>query len=397
MQLECEKATAIELMVLTDSVTRAAGGMFFSIREPRLKLIDLGVNPNVFGILDEEHREDLSEWDPLPVSVHPHLGPRRFGYSPLLKRAVLSTDCDLVHLHGIWTYPSIVAQKWSQKFSRPLVVSPHGMLDSWALTHRGWKKKIALSLFQRKVLESVTCWHALNLSEAEAIRNLGFRQPIAIIPNGVTVDISGNAANTLSSPQADQRRILLYLGRLHKKKGILELIQAWSILRQRNPIVALNWKMQIAGWCEGGFENLLKDAIRGHGLESDVTLVGPVFGGDKDAALRNASAFVLPSFSEGLPMSVLEAWSYELPVFMTHECNLPESFLNGGAIEITTNPSQMASTLANNLMNQSVLTDVGRVGKILTQEKYSWDSISDQYRTLYLWLLDEGPKPAFVS
>jgi glycosyltransferase involved in cell wall biosynthesis len=395
--LMSEKAKQIKIGVITNSVTRAAGGMFFSIREPRLKLLERNVVPHIFSILEKESLEDLSLWHPLSVNVFPHLGSRRFGYSPQLKRAVLSTELDVLHLHGIWNYTSLVALKWKQKFQRPFVVSPHGMLDSWALAHSGWKKKIALSLFQREVLESATCWHALNLSEAEAIRSLGFQQPIAIIPNGVSEHAAINAANAQSSPQVDQRRILLYLGRLHKKKGILELIEAWSILRQTHPNVAANWKIQIAGWSEGGYEHALKDAIRGHRLESDVTLVGPVFERDKDAALRNASAFVLPSFSEGLPMSVLEAWSYELPVFMTHECNLPESFINGGAIEITTNPSQMASTLANNLTNEIFLKDVGRIGKITTQEKYSWDVISFDYRALYLWIIGAGPKPAFLS
>lgn len=397
LQSISEEEKKIRLGVLTNSVTTAAGGMFFSIREPRLKLIERNIIPSIFGILEKENLNDLIAWNPLKVEVFPHLGPQRFGYSPQLKRAVFSTDLDLMHLHGLWNFTSLVALKWKKRFARPLVVSPHGMLDPWALAHSGWKKKIALSLFQREVLQSAMCLHALNLMEAEAIRSLGFGVPIAIIPNGAPEFIGSNAANALSSPQADRRRILLYLGRLHKKKGIRELIEAWAILKKTHPMVAANWAIQIAGWSEGGYEHVLKDAIQQHRLENEVKLVGPVFGSSKDAVLRNASAFVLPSFSEGLPMSILEAWSYELPVFMTHECNLPESFLNGAAIEITTNPSQMASALANNLMKEDLLKNAGRIGKIITQERYSWDSVSDQYRALYLWLLDQAPKPAFVS
>jgi poly(glycerol-phosphate) alpha-glucosyltransferase len=121
-----------------------------------------------------------------------------------------------------------------------------------------------------------------------------------------------------------------------------------------------------------------------------------VYGEAKDAAFRYASAFVLPSFSEGLPMSVLEAWSYGLPVFMTEACGLSEGFTSGAAIEITTDPETMADRFIPLLSDEASLSVIGQRGKNLVAQHFTWERAATAMREVYDWLAGSGPRPAFV-
>ena len=142
---------------------------------------------------------------------------------------------------------------------------------------------------------------------------------------------------------------MLFLGRIHPKKGVAELIRAWALLRRSDPSLALGWRLIVAGWDDGGHLPGLRTLVAELGLVDHVLFIGSVFGADKEAWFRSAKAFILPSYSEGLPMAVLEAWSYELPVFMTGACNLPEGFEEGAAIEVSTDPNQLANALGVDL------------------------------------------------
>jgi poly(glycerol-phosphate) alpha-glucosyltransferase len=272
------------------------------------------------------------------------------------------------------------------------------MLDPWALKHSRLKKAVALRLFERSNLAASSVMHALNLDEARHIRALGLRNPIAIIPNGVTIPSLPRAGREM----AESKKTLLFLGRIHPKKGLRELLAAWEVALQLSSTLRNTWQLQIAGWDDGNhLQDLISD-VRKRALEETVLFSGPLFGSDKDLALRSASAFILPSFGEGLPLAVLEAWAYALPVLMTRECNLAEGFVQGAAIEI---PSCRAESdirkLANTLVrclaaNASTLGDLGTRGRAFVESGYTWDSVVDRYAILYAWVRDGGPTPEFV-
>jgi poly(glycerol-phosphate) alpha-glucosyltransferase len=124
---------------------------------------------------------------------------------------------------------------------------------------------------------------------------------------------------------------------------------------------------------------------------------GPAFGEEKTSLLRSTDAFVLPSFSEGLPMSVLEAWSYRLPVVMTPECNLPEGFAADAAIRIETGAESIVQGL-NSLfsMSRSDLHAMGAKGRTLVEERFTWKTVAAQMREVYDWMLGGGATPSSV-
>jgi glycosyltransferase involved in cell wall biosynthesis len=296
---------------LTSSVSRDAGGLFYSVRRLVQAISaggDFGVE--VLSLKDKHTAEDAPSWAPVPARLFPVLGPKAFGYSRPLRDALMQSDFELLHVHGMWMYPSHVALNWWKKYKRPYLVSPHGMVDPWALKNSRWKKAVASAWFQREVLERAACLRSLCASETESMRLLGLKQPICQIPNGVDLPEPGPAG---PAPWAGQlkpgARVLYTLGRMHPKKNLPALIEAFSRVVKAGAKGSQDWMLVVAGWDQQGHTDLCKDLAKAAGMEDRILFPGPLFGQAKADAFRASEAFILPSFSEGLPVAVLEAWS----------------------------------------------------------------------------------------
>ncbi|MEN8254345.1 MAG: glycosyltransferase, partial [Verrucomicrobiota bacterium] len=193
---------------------------------------------------------------------------------------------------------------------------------------------------------------------------------------------------------ASGRKQLLFLGRIHPKKGLAELIQAWGM---GLGAWRREWELLIAGWDDGGHEQGLKSLVRELDVGDSVSFLGSQYGGEKEALLRSVDAFVLPSFSEGLPMSVLEAWSYGLPVVMTDFCNIPAGFDAEAALRIEPNAASIAQGLAElGTMSNSDLLAMGGNGRELVERQFTWDKIAQDMKAVYEWCLG-GEKPACIQ
>ena len=296
-------------------------------------------------------------------------------------------------------YPSLASLRWSRRGRerRSYVVSPHGMLDPWAVRNSRLKKRLVAWWFEDAHLAGAACLHALADSEARAIRSYGLRNPICIIPSGVDLPDDEPRAPPPWAAEADGRRVLLYLGRLHPKKGLLNLVRAWAAVQADPSAVAGDWVLVIAGWDQGGHEAKLRRLIDELGAARTIRLVGPQFGDRKTASLAFADAFVLPSVSEGLPIAVLEAWSFGLPVLMTDACNLPEGFAAGAALRTGTDALPMAEALrALMAVSDADRQAMGARGRSLVQERFAWPTIAKQTSSVYEWVLGGGPPPACI-
>lgn len=293
----------------------------------------------------------------------------------------------MVHLNGLWGYTSLVARHERRTRRVPIIVTPHGMLDPWALRRSAWKKALALALFERDNLEKAACLHALCSAEFGAIRALGLRNPIAVVPNGIDLpDLAHRDRPT-------DRRVLLFLGRIDPKKGVHELVRGWGL----SGAEARGWQLRIVGWGDARYVEATRRLVQKPGLQHSVELAGPAFGEAKDRAFRDADAFVLPSYSEGLPMAVLEAWSYALPVLMTRACNLPEGFDKGAAIEIGSEPERIAEGIRTLVgMSDAERTAMGTAGRSLVEERFTWPKAARQMIEVYEWVLGGGSPPDCV-
>jgi len=356
------------------------------------------IKVDVISVEDEFSTEDRVRWGDLSLHL---VAPKyaRFRYAPELSHRLASLMPDLVHTHGIWTYLSVATVGWSKSndgiTSRPYLVSTHGMLDPWALHNSRWKKIMAAFVFERRHLENAACIHAVNNAEAAAIRTFGLRNPICVIPNGIEVR-ANNAADRVPPWAADMvgsRKVLLYLGRLHPKKGLSILLRGWKEASKREK----GWVLVIAGWDQGGHRGELEQLVRELKITDSVQFAGPLFGEERETAYQNANAFILPSLSEGQPLVVLEAWSHARAVLMTPECNLPEGFQKRAAIRMNTTVEGAAEGLRRLFaLDGPALQEMGRRGHDLVIANFSWPQIASQMFAVYNWLLGRSAVPDCV-
>lgn len=388
----------MRIAFLTGSLSRSGGGFFSSVRSLARALQTWeNVEVAVLGLRDEFTEQDLPGWAPVEVRAFPAFGPRVFGYAHGLVTALAEYQPDLVHLHGLWTYSSIVARRWGRATARPVVIAPRGMLDPWAIRQSRWKKRAAALLFENSNLRRARCLHALCDREREAIRGFGCTNPVCTIPNGVEMAGPSGDPPPWTDVVPAGHRVLLYLGRLHPKKNLVNLVRAWAAVACAGATGEDRWDLVIIGWDQGGYERQIRGVIEREGI-SAVHILGPRFGREKDAALSHAAAFVLPSLGEGLPMTVLEAWAHLLPVLMTAECNLPEGFAAGAALRIGSDIEGIAQGIRHLVgLGGGERREMGRRGLELVQRQFTWESVGRQMHEVYQWLLGGGTPPACVG
>jgi glycosyltransferase involved in cell wall biosynthesis len=383
-------------LVVLSRLSRNAGGLFYAVTSLCRSLAISKINVSVLGPEEPSQTSDLQFWPPANAIPYRAFGPLKTSFE--LRQLLKDSDPWLVHLHGLWRDEQWAALQWQNKKDKPIIISPHGMLDPWAVKNSSWKKKLVGSLFANESLHKATCIHALCQSEADSIRTYGLKNPIALIPNGIDLPPTSNTcAPPWDITKLDNKKILLYLGRIHSKKGLPNLINAWS-KTIRNSSDAQDWSLGIVGWAQDKHEAELRKQVNSLDIQDSVLFLGPQFGDDKAACYQNASGFILPSFSEGLPMVVLEAWAYSLPVLMTSFCNIPEGFTASAAIKIQPEVKSIEQGLKDffSLSDQERI-QMGQNGLNLVKEKFAWDKIAKDMCSVYQWTLGGGTTPSCME
>lgn len=388
----------MKVLLLSSTVSNLGGGVTEVKRRVAQCLAAMpGVDVSVMGLQDAQTETALPLWQPLQPHTFPTIGPKAIGYSHKLLSAVKNSTADAIHLHGIWQYPSYVALKGG----KPYLTTVHGMLDKWAINNSKYKKQIARLLYEQAALNKAACLQAFNEQEYEDIRWLGLKNPVCMIPNGVDLPQDVAAIKAEKPIWADVipagKKVMLYLGRIHPKKGLTNLVIAWKKAIDTQPVAMKDWALAIVGWDQGGYEQELKQLAGTLQLQNDLFFLGPQFNRDKQNAFAHADAFILPSLSEGLPMVVLEAWSYQLPVLITKHCNLPEGFAHGAAIEINPEEQSIAEGIIQTTTMQSdALAAMGAAGYDLVQRKFVWSNVAQELLDVYRWISNNGPMPQHV-
>jgi glycosyltransferase involved in cell wall biosynthesis len=376
----------IKIAHVTQSVSRLAGGLFESVRYLSQVVNSLSnSNLAVLGIRDEMAAEDTACWSPIPVHTYPYYGPQKLGFAPGMLRALRDMDPELVHLHGLWRYTSVVVWRWAMATGRPYMVSPHGMLEPWSLGQSRVKKRLASLLYQGPCLRGATCIRATSRMEAESIRLAGYQTPIALVPNGVVVP----PAPLPRTPRENGRiRRALFLSRIHPKKGLINLVKAWHTLKPAG------WELVIAGPDEGGHLAEVRAAVREHGLEAQISFPGEVMGDDKLRLYCDSDLFVLPSFSENFGLVIAEALSCEVPVITTRATPWHELEERQCGWWIDTGVEPLVAALKEAFAHEpSTLQAMGVRGRRLIEQNYTWEPIGLEIIKVYEWMLGRGPKP----
>ena len=321
-----------------------------------------------------------------------------FGFSPQLSALLRRSDAEIIHSHGLWMWSDCAAARAARAQSKPHVISPHGMLEPWAMANSARKKRAMWRLFQGRALHQARCLHALCEAECAAMRDLGLTNPIAVVPNGVNLadfaDLPTTAVFEQAFPVAADRRVLLFMARLHPKKGLEPLLCAWQQIASEFP----DWLLVIAGPDEGGHRADLETLVAQLELKNAVAFTGMLDGTLKRAALARADAFVLPSFSEGFSIAILEAMACRLPVLLTPGCHFPDAVSCGAALQAEPEVASLRAKLAELLeLSPQQRAQMGARGHELIARKYSWESVALAWQQLYLWCARQGDTPAFVQ
>jgi glycosyltransferase involved in cell wall biosynthesis len=384
---------------VTSSISREGGGIPPVIWSLTGQTQKLGVQAIVAGLRDN-HSEIDSDDASGRVITGEVLGPKALGFSPQLRRTLNREVCslDIVHAHGLWMYPGVLAAGLSRRTGCKRVVSPHGMLEPWALKHSAIKKRLAGWCFERRNLQTADCLHALCRREAQNFRSFGLCNPIAIIPNGVNLDglaADGENDHVLREyPELRDRKIILFLSRVHPKKGLPDLLQAWAKVKPRQN----NWVLMVVGPDELGHEAELRKMADDLGIKKEIVFAGPAYGERKSRLFSFADAFVLPSHSEGFSMAILEAAAAGLPILLTEECNFPELAAAGAAIEVPAGLTGASEGLSRLLaLTDLEREEMGSRGLELVRRSYTWPAIAREMLGVYNWLAEDGPRPGCIQ
>lgn len=377
----------MKIYQIVSSIAKDLGGPSYTVPSLCSYMHKLGANVEL-NIIDKEENRTFE----FSVRKHEKLFPAKLGVSPglnnYLKNIVKSGD--ILHTHGLWMMPNIYPYRISKLTNSKLVLSPRGMLSSWSLNRSRYAKKIVGFLGQNEAFFNSDCIHVTAESELNDVRNFGYRGPVAIIPNGI--DIPKTPITINDKVSSGSRKKIIFISRIHPKKGIELLLDAWNSIYRLHT----DWELQICGPGELAYIDKIKKRIN-RMSKANVSYIPPVFNEDKSKFYNSASLFVLPTYNENFGVVVAEALSYGIPVIVSKGAPWKGVVDNNCGWWIDNNVDELINTLNSALKLSSMeLYDMGSNGRAWVEKDFSWDTISQNMLSMYDWLNGENEKPAFV-
>lgn len=327
------------------------------------------------------------------------------GYSDKeIEEYIINEKFDLIQSQSIWDLRYHRLAKIANKHQIPLIITPRGMLEPWSLTQSKWKKRLAFVLYQMKDLKRAACIFTTAEMEARHVCELGVKVPISVIPNGIETD-----CYPCRTSINGVKKQVLFLSRVHIKKGIELLIDAFNKLHSEFP----EWTVAIVGNGEPDYIEILNQKVASLGLQECIKILDPVFGEAKIKLYQESSLLCLPSFSENFGMVIAEAMSCGVPCITTN--GTPWQLLNGDCTTMGATLDMLGvdrrtgwcidlsvEKLENSLheamsMNPEALYEMGQRGSRLINENFNYRSVARKTKELYEWIANIGPKPSFVQ
>jgi glycosyltransferase involved in cell wall biosynthesis len=330
--------------------------------------------------------------DGLPVTYFPRWWfgreqkPRNLFFSPAMGRQLRRLqpgDFDLILIHATFCDPGRMAAKAAQRVGIPYICYTHGCFEHWAWNHKHWKKSVYFNLIEKSILKGAAGIVVCNSSEEERLRHLGIEVIIRRIPWGADLPEPESlpSRERLSElyPVVRNRPFLLFLSRLHPKKGLDMLLAVFADLAREFP----DWLLVLAGPDEGGYRAHLEQLTRDQGLEQRAIFTGMVLEEAKAALLAHADLFVLPSYSEGFPLVVAEALGYGRPMIITTTCYIPEVGERHAGLVVTPEQKALTEALREMMQDEDLRRVCGQNAWSLAQENFTWEAMAQQTEAFY--------------
>lgn len=369
-----------------------SGGPVNTVQHLSAELARLGAAVNVLTSSPTQGEVESLPEDPR-VRVHHvsadkgHPWEAAWAFKRVLNCEWVRSGIDVVHDFGLWRPQNHGTSSAARKLGIPWISSPSGMLSTWALGHKKWKKRLAMWLYQYRDLSRASALVATSRQESQDIRHLFPRKVVPLVPRGVNIPEARNADQAAH----DRCRKLVFLGRIHPVKGLDNLVKAWAIARPKG------WSCVIAGPDEGGHQRQLEQLMIQQGTRGDFEFPGMVVGASKWRLLREADLFVLPSHTENFGIAMAEALAAGVPGIATRATpwqGLVERRC-GWWVQVGVDPLARALQEGTSLPDEQRQA-MGRRAREWVTAEYSWPRVARQTLALYQWLLGVGHKPEFV-
>jgi len=308
------------------------------------------------------------------------------GFGLLRECRKLADEAVILHNHGAWRLTNLFPLGVGRSARARIVCSPEGTFAPWCMQYKLWRKRPFWSLLQRPALARAHCFHAASELEAADVRRLGFRQPIAIVPNGVEIP---------PPPTAHRRNELLFLGRLAPEKGLDLLLLAWQQLAREFP----HWTLRIAGPLDGEYPQLMQARAR-ELLLPRCEFPGEIGGASKSAAFGSARLFVLPSHAENFGIVVAEALAHAVPVVTTTGTPWQGLTKHGCGWQAQPQVGALVGVLRKALsLPPDELEAMGATGRAWVARDFGWDTVGERMAATYEWQLTNprGAAPHWVD
>lgn len=403
----------MKVLHVAQALSRNFGGVQTVLQDLVKTQHEAGINVDVLSTNVDAPRGVL----PVPVNRFIEKDGVRFRHSSVQFRPLLFSldlknyldqhvaDYDLVHIHGLYRFPLTYAAYQARRQGVPYIIRPHGSLDPYLYDKSSrslWLKRLYERWFDLPNLHAAGAIHYTAEDERERVSFLKLRAPSFVVPNGLdwaqyaTLPARGALRARWGLGEAP---LVLFLGRLHFKKGLDLLIPAFDALRQRVPGVQL----VIAGPENDDYGQRVRGWVRERGLDAAVHFVGPLHGADVLQAYVDADVFALPSYTENFGMTVIEALACSVPVVISDQVNIHAEVSGAGAGLVThCDADEVAQALEALLVDVDRRRAMGEAGRQLVKARFTWPAIVDALTAEYEQVIarhraDEAAVPVVVG
>jgi glycosyltransferase involved in cell wall biosynthesis len=382
------------------------GGPSTAVVEMAKALIGRGHRVEIFTTnLDGPARlpipvEDRINWCGVPTTFFQINRPRSYATSLGLSAALSGVidDYDIVHVHNLYLFSSLMAGHYCRRSHIPYIVSPHGTLDPYQRKQHRARKAVYDALIERRHLNAAagllyTSTAERDFGDSLRLKARSFVAPLGVDTATLTTTTPPDALFSLE-PRLVGRALVTFIGRLTPKKQLELLVEAFAALKDTKPDAHL----VIAGPDDEGIGNRLRARIRKLGLSDRVSLLGLVTGPAKTALLQQSHLFVLPSYDENFAVAVVEAMAAGLPVVVTRGVALHREIESAGAgLVVPATISATAAAMHRLLSDPAMSSSMGRSGQALATSTFAWDQIAMDLERMYQQAIFERPLAAQQS
>ncbi len=308
---------------------------------------------------------------------------RCLQFNVAMNRALASAD--VVHIHGLWGYAQTAGATQAMLRGIPYIIRPCGMLDAWSLSQNHALKRVHLAVITRRLLNKAALLHATTERERAEILKHAFCPPVSVVPNGVDEEAFASSNYPLATELKnlrDSSRILLFLGRVHSKKGLDVLIPAIAKAQTQSAVLA------IVGPREPTHYEAIRRVVCQLGIEERVKFLDPLYGEARFAAYSAADLFLLPSKQENFGITVAEAMARGVPVIVSPDVALSDDVAKSHAgLVIPRDSERWAKAIDELLTHDELRWAMAAAGRKAAEENFQWAGIAERWHDLYASLL----------